>query len=360
MDKVFNLLIINTGSTSTKVSIYENEEQKYFTSIFHSSEELSKYNSINDQYEMRKNALLKYIQKIGYNLSKLSAIVSRGGSTPPLEGGAYIINDLMVDRLSSRPVSHHAGNIGPILAWELANQIGVKAYIYDSVAVDELNDIAKISGLSDIERVSLVHVLNSRYAAKEVAKKYSKSYDDMNIIVAHIGGGITITIHGKGKIVDVVGDDEGPFSPERCGGLPTRQLVNLCFSGKYKSKEEMHKAMRSNGGLISYLGTNSALKVEQRISNGDKYAEKIYYAMAYQISKGIAELSAVVNGSVDAIVLTGGIANSKIFTSWIEKKVKFIAPVIVIPGENELKSLCYGCLRVLRGAETPHEYIENK
>lgn len=351
------LLILNLGSTSTKLAIYESETQVFLENIAHERQEILECKTICDQFPLRFEAVKSAIQKSGYSDKKFSAVISRGGSTKPLKHpGGYQINLKMVTDLRERPASQHAGNIGPMIAYEIAQEQGIKAYIYDSVAVDELTEIARISGLADIERVSLVHVLNSRYVAKETAGELGKKYENLSFIVAHIGGGITIMLHEKGRITDVVGDDEGPFSPERSGGIPTRQLVDLCYSGKYEDKNSMQTAMRGRGGLMSYLGTADVRETEARIKDGDERARLIYEAMFYQLAKGIAQLSVVTNGQIDGIILTGAIAHSSQAVKLISDRVSFIAPVYVKPGENEMKSLCLGGLSILRGTEKTHIY----
>jgi butyrate kinase len=353
----YKILAINPGSTSTKIALYEDEKEVFTSTLDHPSEEIEKYNKVQDQFEMRKNAVLSLLKDNGYDVNKLSAVVGRGGMLPAVKSGAYKVNDKMVDRLKNNPVAEHASNLGAMIAFEIANIAGVYAYIYDSVRVDELNDIARISGTPDIPRASTSHALNSRAMAMKAAKKYGKKYSDMNFVVAHLGGGISVSVHEKGKMVDIMADDEGPFSPERAGRVPCKQLVDLCYSGKL-DKKAMHKKLRGNGGLKAYLNTVDAREVEKMIENGDDKAKLIYEAMAYQVSKGIGELATVVDGKVDAIILTGGIAYSKMLTSWIKKRVEFIAPVEIMPGENEMESLALGTLRVLRKEETAREYVE--
>ncbi|WP_066504666.1 butyrate kinase [Abyssisolibacter fermentans] len=357
--KDYTILAINPGSTSTKIAIYINEKEVFVNNIVHSSEELEQFETISCQYEFRKNAIIDLLNNEGYKLSDLSAIVARGGLLPPVKSGAYIINEAMVERLKNRPIAEHASNLAAIISYDIANQLDIPAYIYDSIAVDELEDVARISGMKDIERESLTHMLNMRAAAIKCANDKGKEYKDLNIITVHLGGGISLAIHSKGKVIDVITDDEGPFSPERAGRVPCRKLIDLCYSGKY-TKREMKKKLRGKGGLISYLSTNSALEVEKKIANGDENAKLVYSAMAYQIAKGIGELATVVEGEVDFIIITGGIAHSKFMTSQISNRVKFIAPVIIVPGENELQSLTLGALRVLRGVEQPHIYTERE
>ncbi|MEG0773405.1 butyrate kinase [Clostridium sp.] len=353
----YKILAINPGSTSTKIALYENEEEVLCKTLDHQSEEIEKYARVQDQFEMRKEVVIRFLKENHYSIEEISAVVGRGGMLPPVKSGAYRVNTMMVDRLKNNPITEHASNLGALIAYEIANSIGVTAYIYDSVRVDELKDIAKISGMSDIPRSSTSHVLNSRAMAMKVAKKYGKKYDELNFIVTHLGGGISLSVHEKGKMVDIIADDEGPFSPERAGRIPCKELIDLCYSGKY-DKKTMHKKLRGDGGLKDYLGTVDVREVVKAIEHGDKNAELILEAMAYQVSKGIGELATVVEGKVDAIVITGGIAYSKLITDWIKNRVQFIAPVEIMPGENEMESLSLGTLRVLRGEEEAKEYYE--
>lgn len=354
---MFKILAINPGSTSTKIALYEDEHEVLVKTLEHPSEEIEKYEKIVNQLEMRKEVVLEFLKDNGYDVNKLDAVVGRGGMLPPVKPGAYKVNDLMVHRLMNKPVIEHASNLGALIAYEIANSIGKPAYIYDSVKVDELSDVARISGMPLLPRTSTSHVLNSRAMAIKAAKKYNKKYSDMNFIVAHMGGGVSINVHEKGHIVDVIPDDEGPFSPERAGRVQQRALVDLCFSGKY-NKKEISKMQSGNGGLKAYLGTVDAREVEKMISDGNEEANLIYEAMAYQIAKGIGELSTVLKGKVDVIILTGGVAYSKLMTGWIKERVEFIAPVEIMPGENEMESLALGALRVLRKEEEAREYME--
>ena len=353
----YKILAINPGSTSTKIALYENEKEVFCKTLDHPAEEIEKYNKVADQFDMRKEIVLAFLKENGYEVTELSAVVGRGGMVPSVKSGAYKVNEIMVNRLKNNPVIEHASNLGALIAYEIANSIGVSAYIYDSVRVDELNDIARISGMPDIPRTSTSHALNSRAMAMKVAKKYNKKYSDMNFVIAHLGGGISVSVHEKGRMVDILADDEGPFSPERAGKVPCNPLIDLCYSGKY-DKNTMKKKLRGNGGLKAYLNTVDAREVLKMIENGDENAKLILEAMAYQVAKGIGELATVVEGKVDAIVITGGIAYSDVITSWIKKRVEFIATVEIIPGENEMESLALGTLRVLNGEEEAKEYTE--
>ena len=347
------ILAINPGSTSTKIALYDNEREVFQQNLEHTNEALAPYKEIADQYQMRKQAITTVLEERGIRLEELKAVVGRGGILPPVKSGAYRVNEAMVDRLRNRPLAEHASNLGGLIAYEMAESLGIPSFIYDSVAVDEFQPIARISGLADIKRKSLSHALNMRAAAIETAKRMDKAYKDLNLIVAHLGGGITVSVHHQGQMIDIVSDDEGPFSPERAGRVPCMELEKLCYG---EEKEVMMKKIRGKGGLISYLNTNSALEVEKMISQGNEEAKLVYEAMAYQIAKAIGELATVVEGKVDRVVITGGIAYSEMMTGWIKKRVAFIAPVEIIPGENELRSLALGALRVLKGEETALEY----
>lgn len=353
----YKILAINPGSTTTKIALYENDKNIFLKTLEHSSEEISKYEKVKDQFEMRKDVVLLCLKENGYEVKELSAIVGRGGMLPPVKSGGYIVNETMVDRLKNNPVTEHASNLGALIAFEIAKSIGVAAYIYDSVRVDELKEIARISGMPDIPRTSTSHALNSRAMAMKFAKNQGKKYSDMNFIVAHLGGGISISVHEGGRMVDIMADDEGPFSPERAGRVPCKDLIDLCYSGKF-DKKTMQKKLRGNGGLRAYLNTVDAREIQKRIDKGDEYSKLIFEAMAYQVAKGIGDLATVVEGKVDAIILTGGIAYSETITSWIKRRVEFIAPVEVMPGENEMEALAFGTLRILKGEERAIEYNE--
>lgn len=353
----YKILAINPGSTSTKIALYEDEKEIFVKTLDHPVELIDSFDNVEDQLQMRKEVVMSFLKEQSFDINELSAVVARGGMLPPVKSGAYTINELMVDRVEKRPVMEHASNLAAPIAYGIANEVGVPSYIYDSVMTDELLDIARISGSPEIPRTSASHVLNTRAMAIKYAKSKGKRYDELNIIVAHLGGGISINIHSGGQIIDLVSDDEGPFSPERAGRVPCRELINLCYSGKY-DKKTMHKKLRGNGGLRAYLNTLDAREVEKMINEGNEEARLIYEAMAYQIAKGIGDLATVVNGEVDVIILTGGISYSKMLTSWIKQRVSFIAPVEIMAGENEMEALAYGALRVLRGEEEAKEYTE--
>ncbi|MEW5321996.1 butyrate kinase [Geobacillus thermoleovorans] len=356
-EQKFRILTINPGSTSTKIGVFENERPLLEKTIRHEADVLRQYKTIADQYEFRKQTILQALDEEGINLSKLSAVCGRGGLLRPIEGGTYRVNETMLEDLRRGYSGQHASNLGGILAHEIASALNIPAFIVDPVVVDELDPIARISGFPLIERRSIFHALNQKAVARRVAKQLGKRYDELNLIVAHMGGGITVGAHKQGRVVDVNNglDGEGPFSPERAGTVPAGDLVALCYSGDYY-REEVMRMLVGQGGLVGYLGTNDAVKVEKMIEAGDEKAKLVYEAMAYQVAKEIGAASAVLSGKVDAIILTGGLAYGKSFVEQITRRVQWIADVIVHPGENELQALAEGALRVLRGEEEEKVY----
>jgi butyrate kinase len=290
-------------------------------------------------------------------LAGITAIAARGGILPPVKAGAYRINEAMCDRLRNPATVRHASNLAAPIAFDLSQELRIPSYIYDAVSVDELNAVARFSGMPEIPRRSNFHALNSRAVAYRAAAEIGKHYSECSFIVAHLGGGISLSAHDHGKVRDVVADDEGPFSPERAGRVPCQPLIDLCYNGKF-TKNDISLKLRGEGGMKAYLGTSDANEAEKRIAAGDELAMAVYKAMAYQISKSIGEMSTVLKGRVDAILLTGGLAASKMLTGWIVDSVKFIAPVRLYPGEFEMQALAEGILRVLNGAEEAHEYLE--
>ncbi len=354
----YKLLVINPGSTSTKIGVFNNEELVLEETLRHSNEELANYSTVFEQYQFRKNIILDILKEKGIEIKELSAVVGRGGLLKPIPGGTYRVNEEMLKELKECIRGEHASNLGGAIANEIASQLGIPSYIVDPVVVDELDDIARVSGMPEIQRISIFHALNQKAVARRFARDNDKSYEELNLIVAHLGGGISVGAHKNGKVVDVNNalDGEGPFSPERSGGLPVGDLVKLCYSGKY-TLAEMKKKIKGCGGLVAYLGTNDARVVCQMIEDGDKNARLVYEAMAYQVAKEIGSMSTVLEGQVDGIILTGGIAYDAMFTAWIKERVDFIADVTVYPGEDELIALAEGGLRVLRGEEQAKEYL---
>ncbi len=354
------ILVINPGSTSTKLAIFEDENKVKQTTLRHDSNEISKFDKIAEQYSFRYNVIMDFLNKEGYDINSFDAIVGRGGLLHPIPGGTFEVNQDMLDDLQEAKYGEHASNLGAILAREIAKKIGKPAYIVDPVVVDEMVDIARLSGMPELPRKSILHALNQRAVAHKVAKELGKEYKDCNFVVVHMGGGISVGAHKNGRIVDVNNalDGDGPFTPERSGNVPVTSLLKLCFSGKYTQKEILKK-IKGKGGLVAYLGTNSTLEVENEVKAGNEEYKKVYEAMAYQISKWIGKMSAIFKGNVDAIILTGGVAYDKDFCKWIEDRVSFIAPVKVVPGEMEMEALAQGALRVLSGEEKAVVYEKN-
>lgn len=351
------ILTINPGSTSTKIGVFHNERSIFEKTLRHNIEELQRFDRIIDQYEFRKNHILETLHEQGINISKFDAVCARGGLLRPIEGGTYVVNDEMIEDLKSGYAGQHASNLGGIIAREIADGLNIPSYIVDPVVVDEMSVLAKVSGMPEIERKSIFHALNQKAVARKAAASLGKRYENMKMIITHMGGGITIGVHDRGRVVDVNNGlhGEGPFSPERAGTVPAGDLVDLCFSGEY-TKEEIMKKLVGTGGLLGYLGTNDAVKVEQMIQGGDEKTRFIYDAMAYQVAKEIGAASAALKGEVEAIVLTGGLAYGKSFVSAIRSYIDWISDVLVYPGENELQSLAQGALRVLQGEEQSKQY----
>ncbi len=352
------ILSINPGSTSTKVAVYNEDRLVFEETLRHSTEELAAFSRVADQYGFRKDVILGFLSRRGFSSDKFAAVVGRGGLLRFIPGGTYLVNDEMVADLKASARGEHASNLGGLLARELGNQWGVPSYIVDPVVVDELEDIARLSGHPLLPRKSIFHALNQKAVAKRYAASIHKSYSEMNLIVAHLGGGISVGAHRHGRVVDVNNalDGEGPFSPERSGGLPVGDLAKLCFSGKF-THADVKKMLTGQGGLVAYLGTNDGREVRSRIDQGDEHARLVYEAMAYQVAKEIGSLAAVLKGKVDAIILTGGLAYDKDFLiERISERVAFIATIVTLPGENEMSALTEGALRVLRGEEQPLVY----
>ena len=349
-------LIINPGSTSTKLALYRDEERVLQESISHKAEDLQQYERIADQVPYRLGLIRDFMERNHIRGEELSAVMGRGGLVFGLRTGGYRVDDGLCEALVSDELSQpHASNLGGLLARAIADEYGIPAYIYDAVTSGELNEIAGITGIPEIPRSSFCHVLNSRAMAIRYAREHGKRYEDLNLIVAHLGGGVSASVHDHGRIVDSVGDDDGQFSPERSGTVPMLPLIDLCYSGKY-TKAEMKKKVRGKGGMYAHLGTSAGREIEQRIAEGDKKADLIFRAQAYQIAKTIGLLSIVLKGKCDAIILTGGLAHSKTLTDRITDYVQFIAPVCVLPGENEMEALALGGLRILTGQEQARTY----
>jgi butyrate kinase len=348
----FNILVINPGSTSTKVSLFKNEETIFQEIIYHSSQSISSFALIVDQYEFRLNIILEFLKKKKIDLNSINAVVGRGGLLRPLQSGTYRVSEKMLSDLTEGKFGEHASNLGAVLAYQIAKKTSIPAYIVDPVVVDEMEEIARISGIPDIPRKSIFHALNQKAVARKAAQDLGKIYQDSNLIVVHMGGGISVGVHQKGRVIDVNNalNGEGPFSPERSGTVPVGDLVKLCFSGEY-NKNQIMTMIKGKGGLVAYLNTNNVEKVLKKVEKGDTKSKLILEAMAYQIAKEIGQGATVLKGNVDAIVLTGGISHSNKFVEIIKDRVSFISLVMVYPGEEEMLSLCQGALRVLSGEE---------
>ncbi len=352
----YKILAINPGSTSTKIAVYTDDKPDFTLSIDHTPEELAQFAKVVDQFDWRKQLIENALDEKGVDLRSFDAIIGRGGIISPIESGVYEVNDdLRRDLLNAR--MQHASNLGGLLARDIADEIGVKSYIADPVVVDEMMPYARISGCPELPRESVFHALNQKAVARVFAKESNKRYEELNLIVCHMGGGITVSAHRRGRVIDTTNalDGCGPFSPERSGSLPPGPLVKLCFSGKY-TEDELIKMVHGAGGLYAHLGTTSVPEVLDRILNHDLHAMLILRAMCYTICKEIGAMATALKGDVDAILLTGGIAHSKRVTDFIADYVDYIAPIYVYPGENELRALAENALAVLRGERVPKVY----
>ncbi len=358
MGKRFLVLTINPGSTSTKIALFRDEERVFEEVLRHRPEDLAVFRHTVDQYRFRRDAVLKSLEEHGVDVKELDAVVGRGGLLPPLESGTYRVNEAMLEYLRNPNRERtHASDLGAMIADEIAREAGAPAFVVDPVSVDEFDPLARVSGLPEIERKSLSHALNLKAVGRKAAKDLGKPYHELNMVIAHMGGGITVSAHRKGRMIDVnqALDGTGPFSPERAGGLPVGDVLRLAYSGKY-TYEELFRRITREGGLLAHLGTNDAREVERRIEAGDAKAALIYEAMAYQIAKEIGGMATTLKGEVDAVVLTGGLAYSEMLVKWIKERTAWIAPVLVYPGEDEMLSMAQGALRVLRGEEKAKDF----
>lgn len=350
------VLAINPGATSTKVAVFDDETAVFKKTVEHQGTELKHFVKVFDQCQYRLELILSVLQEASIALDTISAVVARGGLLKPLSGGTYAVNEQMVKDLEKAERGEHASNLGAAIAFTLAKQLGIPAFIVDPVSVDELEPVARISGFPELERVSMAHALNMKAVARKVAFEMSKRYEDVALVIAHLGTGVSLSVHQNGRMIDVVdGKEEGPFAPDRCGGLPASQLVKLCYSGKY-TYEELRKKVFGSGGFYGYLGTKDIRDVEKMALDGNEKAALLLDAFCYQVAKEIGALATVLKGKVDRIVLTGGIAYSEKVVNDITERVQSIAPVAVVPGEEELGALAAGALRVLRGEEKPQTY----
>lgn len=353
---MYRILAINPGATSTKLAVFEDDEPLFKLTVEHQGKELAAFQSVFDQYPYRLGLIQDALRNKGIGLDSIQAFVGRGGLLKPLKGGTYLVNDLMIDDLKIAARSEHASNLGAVLAFNLAQNYNVPAYIVDPVCVDEMEPVAKVTGSPEFERISMSHALNMKAVSRKVAGDMGRKYEELRLIVAHLGTGVSLSAHLQGKMIDICdGREEGAFSLDRCGGLPSNQLVKLCYSGKYTFNELKEKLFMS-GGIYAYLGTKDVRQVEKIAAEGNQQADLLLTAFSYQVAKAIGALATVLEGKVDRIILTGGIANSARIIGEISGRVQFISPVIVIPGEEELEALASGALRVLRGEELPMVY----
>jgi butyrate kinase len=345
------LLIINPGSTSTKFALYEEDTSIFELTLAHSTEDLADFKKITDQFHFRRDLIVWELSYRNTDLKRIAAVIGRGGLVRPIESGIYEVNDKMIADLTTGVLGQHASNLGGLIAHDIAASLpSAKAYIVDPVVVDELQPVARISGHPEIERVSIFHALNQKAVARAYASSVNKKYEDLNLIVAHLGGGISVGAHRKGKVVDVNNalDGDGPFSPERSGGLPSGQLADLCFSGKY-THEEVKLMITGKGGMVAYLGTNNYKEVSRMADEGNQKAILIRDAASYQIGKEIGSMAAILSGKVDAIIITGGMAYQEYLVNQVKSMIHFLAPVVVYPGEDEIKSLAFNGLLALNG-----------
>jgi butyrate kinase len=351
------VLVINPGSTSTKFAIYVDEKADFIANLRHSDAEMEQYRGrpILDQQPFRASLIECELSRAGYALKDLHAAAGRGGLLRPLQSGTYRVNQPMLEELHVAGRGEHASNLGALLALEIAQHAGVEAYVVDPVSVDEWTERARLSGSALLERYCLSHALNTKAVSKRYAREVAKPYEQLRLIVAHVGSGISVSAHERGRMIDGTNSrEEGAFSSERAGTVPAMKLVELCFSGKYTYKE-VETILFREGGLYSYLGTKDLLEVERRIAAGDSRAALIFEAMVYQIGKEIGAMAAVLKGRVDAVLLTGGMAHSDKLTNELKPAAEWIAPLIVYPGEDELQALAEGVLRILRGEEQVRE-----
>lgn len=353
------ILAINPGSTSTKIAVYQGDKSVFLKNIKHSNEELAQFKNISEQFEFRKDIILKELVDAEILIDLIEVVVGRGGLVKPIESGVYLVDEKLKEDLRVGVLGEHASNLGGLIADNIAQSLpNAKAYIADPVVVDEMIDVARVSGHPEFERMSIFHALNQKAVSRAFALSVDKKYEDLNIIVAHLGGGISVGAHLKGRVIDVNNalDGEGPFSPERSGTLPAGALAKLCFSGKV-SLDDLKKMIKGEGGLVAHMGTNDAYEIELKAKDGDAKAKLIQDAMAYQVGKSIGALSATLKGEVDGIILTGGIAHNTDLVNYVKDMVSFIAPVIVYPGEDEMKALAMNGYMVLRGDIEPKRYV---
>ncbi len=350
-------LIINPGSTSTKIGVFEDETLLFEETLRHSTEEIAQFANIVDQKDFRKKIITDLLESKSFDIKSLNVVVGRGGMLKPIPGGTYAVSEELLADLKAGVQGQHASNLGGILAKEIGDSIGVPSYIVDPVVVDELMPIARYSGVPELPRVSIFHALNQKAVAKRYAKEIGKAYESLRLIVVHMGGGVSVGAHENGRVIDVFNalDGDGAFSPERAGGVPNGALIKMCFSGKYTEKEVYGK-MVGKGGFNAYLGTNDMREVTKQADGGDEKAIEAKQAFLLQVAKDIGSMACVLNGKVDQIIVTGGIAYGADVVAALKERAEWIAPFTVYPGEDELLALAQGALRVLNGEEEAKAY----
>jgi len=352
----FVILAINPGSTSTKVALFQDEEELGRKELPHRAEDLAGFPRVADQKAYRLGAIEALMEARGRRFEELSAVVGRGGIVDPIPGGTYRVGPLLLEHLHRGKPWEHASNLGGILAEAIASPLGIPSFIVDPVAVDELEDLARITGLPELPLRSLVHALNVKATVRLAARDLNRDWQELSVVVAHLGSGFSICAHREGRIVDVNNANErGPFSPERAGGVPALELVRLAYSGRW-TQQDLRRRLVGRGGLSAYLGTTDLREAAARIAAGDEGADRVVEAMAFQVAQEIAAMAVPLRGKVDAVILTGGVAHSSDFVARVQRRVEWIAPVLRYPGEDEMKALCQGALRVLRGEEEPRDY----
>ncbi len=352
------ILAINPGSTSTKIAVFEGESQVFITTLRHTAEEIGRYASIAEQFPFRKQIILSELDKAGVDTGRLVAVVGRGGLLRPIESGVYEVNERMIHDLEHPVLGHHASNLGGLIAHSIASSIpGAKAYIADPVVVDEMQDVARVTGLPQCQRKSIFHALNQKAIARTYAKSQGKRYEDLNLVIAHLGGGISVGAHAKGRVIDVNNalDGDGPFSPERAGTLPAGALADLCFCGEF-DRAQISKLLCGKGGMVAHLGHNDAYKLEMDAKAGHGPSVLLQDALCYNVGKSIGAMATVLEGAVDAILLTGGIAHNPYLVDYVKRMVAFIAPVVVYAGEDEMAALAMNARMVLSGEMKPKVY----
>lgn len=351
------ILVINPGSTSTKIAVYDGNEELFTTTLRHSTEEIGAFATIPDQKEFRRHLITEAMEAAGVKVADLGAVIGRGGLVKHIPSGVYKVGAQMIDDILNRPLGQHASNLGALLAADIAAEAGVEAYIADPVVVDEMEPVARLTGWAEVERTSIFHALNQKAVARAYAESVDRPYEALNLIVVHMGGGISVGAHREGRVIDVNNalDGEGPFSPERVGTLPALALAKICYSGKY-THAEIAKKINGKGGMNSLIGTNNVKQAVEDAIAGNQEARTAVEAMCYNVGKEIGQMAAVLCGKVDAIILTGGIAYNELICKYIENMTGFIAPVVVMPGENEMEALSANALRVMEGKLEAKEY----